>query len=160
MPIQPTTDLCDALGADVRVLDPLFRDFGARRSFAGRIATVLAPEDNSKVKEALSEPGNGRVLVVEGFASRNCAFVGGNLGVLAVKNGWAGIVVHGFVRDSDELAACDLGIRAMGAYPRKTEKRNAGERDVVVQFAGVTFRPGEWLCADADGIVVCATEPA
>lgn len=160
MPWKPTTDLCDALGDEVRVLEPKFMDFGGRPRFSGRIATVLAPEDNSKVKEALGEPGNGRVLVVEGYGSKRCALVGGNLGVLAAKNGWVGIVVHGCVRDSDELAACDLGVRALAAHPRRTEKRGVGERDVVVQFAGVTFNPGDWLCADADGIVVCADEPA
>lgn len=159
MPTQPTADLCDALGDDARVVAPVFKDFGGRRAFSGRIATVRAPEDNSMVREALGEPGEGRVLVVEGHGSTRYALLGGNLAVLAQKNGWAGVVVHGCVRDLAELAECDIGVRALNAIPRRSEKLGRGERDLVVTFAGVSFAPGEWLCADADGMVVCRSQP-
>ena len=94
------------------------------------------------------------VLVVDGGGSMRCALVGGNLGVLAQKNGWAGILVNGAVRDADELEACDIGVRALGTHPRKSVKRNSGERDVAVQFPGTVIRPGDWIYADADGILV------
>lgn len=160
MPFMPTADLCDSLGDDARVVADLgFRDFGKRRSFSGPVATVVAPQDNSMVKAVLQEEGKGRILVVQGFGARERALLGGNLGVLAVRNGWAGVVINGCVRDCVELAECDIGIRALGPSPRKTDKRDAGERDVVVEIGGVRIRPGEWLCADEDGIVVCETEP-
>jgi regulator of ribonuclease activity A len=113
-------------------------------------------EDNSLVKAALDTPGAGRVLVVDGGGSLRRALVGGNLGAAAARNGWAGIVVDGCVRDVAELAACELGIRALAVMPLPTVKRNEGERDVPVQVQGVWVRPGDWLYADADGIVVAA----
>lgn len=149
-----TTDLSDA-HPEAQVCEPDFGDFGGNLDFHGAIATLKVFEDNTLVRTALEAPGQGRVLVVDGGGSRRCALVGGNLGVLAVKNGWAGIVVNGCVRDSEELAAQNLGIKAMGLHPRKSERGlHSGQVDKVVTFSGVTFRPGAWLYADADGIVV------
>jgi regulator of ribonuclease activity A len=161
-----TCDLCDAHKADTdgvfRVLPPAYRDFGGRSRFAGPVSTLRVFEDNSLVKAAVESPGTidtpegpvGRVLVVDGGASLRRALVGGNLAAAAARNGWAGIVVHGAVRDVAELAACELGIRALGVVPMPTLKRNEGERDVAVQLQGIWVRPGDWLYADADGIVV------
>jgi regulator of ribonuclease activity A len=153
-----TCDLCDAHRSDTdgafRVLPPVFRDFGSRKRFAGPVTTVKCYEDNSLVKAALDTPGQGRVLVVDGGASLRRALVGGNLGAAGARNGWAGIVVDGAVRDVAELAACDVGIRALASMPWPTEKRQEGQRDVPVVIQGVTVRPGEWLYADEDGIVV------
>ena len=120
----------------------------------GRVSTVKCFEDNSLVKSALDEPGAQRVLVVDGGGSLRRALIGGNLGAAAARNGWAGVVVHGCVRDAAELAQCDVGIRALALMPLPTEKRNVGERDVAVQIDGVWVRPGDRLFADEDGIVV------
>jgi regulator of ribonuclease activity A len=152
--MQPTTDLCDAHGERVSVAAPIFRSFGGRARFAGTVATLECFEDNSLVRTALEEPGAGRVLVVDGGGSLRCALVGGNLGVLAQRNGWSGIVVHGCVRDTAELRQADVGVLALATNPRRSEKRGAGRRDVAVSFAGVTFAPGAWVCADEDGLIV------
>ena len=127
-------------------------------AFGGTVATVKCFEDNSLVKAALDEPGNGRVLVVDGGGSLRRALVGGNVAAAAAKNGWAGVVVDGAVRDVAELAATAVGIRALALVPLPTEKRNQGERDVAVQIQGVWVRPGDRLVADADGIVVIAAD--
>jgi regulator of ribonuclease activity A len=148
-----TADLCDA-HSDVRVLAPLFRDFGGKRAFAGRARTLRVHEDNALVRTALEMPGNGDVLVVDGGGSLRAALVGGNLGKLAQTHGWSGIVVHGAVRDSAELAQCAVGIKALAAIPRKSAKTGAGDHAVAVTFASVTIAPGEWVYADEDGIVV------
>jgi regulator of ribonuclease activity A len=151
-----TADLCDA-HADLQVCAPLFRDFGGRTAFHGRIATIKVFEDNALVRNALETPGEDRVLVVDGGGSLRCALVGGMLGALAVKNRWAGIVVNGCVRDGAELAAQAVGVRALAAHPRKSFKGlHGGTADLPVEFAGVRFVPGAWLYADADGIVVAA----
>ena len=158
MPDIATCDLCDAHKNDssgaFRVLPPVFRDFGARRRFAGAVTTVKCFEDNTQVKAAVDSPGEGRVLVVDGGASLRRALLGGNLGAAAARNGWAGVVIDGCVRDVAELAACDTGIRALAAMPLPTEKRGEGQRDVAVQLQGVWVRPGDWLYADEDGMVV------
>jgi regulator of ribonuclease activity A len=155
-----TCDLCDLHKDDssgaFRVLPPVFRDFGARRRFAGPVVTIKCFEDNSLVKAVLEEPGRQRVLVVDAGGSLRRALVGGNLASAAARNGWAGVVVHGCVRDAAEMADCEVGIRALALMPLPTEKRNTGERDVPVQIAGVWVRPGDWLYADDDGMVVMA----
>jgi regulator of ribonuclease activity A len=152
-----TTDLCDA-HPDVQVCDPVFWDFGKRRAFHGAIATLKVFEDNALVRAALETAGQGRVLVVDGGGSRRCALVGGMLGVLATDHGWAGLVVHGCVRDVSELAVCEVGIKALAPHPRKSDKGlHGGQAGRAVRFAGVDFRPGAWLYADADGIVVADT---
>lgn len=155
MPLA-TTDLCDAHPSDVRVAEPLFRDFGGLPAFAGPIATLDVFEDNSLVRTALEEQGEGRVLVIDGRGSLRCALLGGNLAALAEEHGWAGVVVFGAVRDTRELAAAKIGVKALAAHPKKSEKKGAGRRDVPVTFAGVTFTPGEWLYADEDGVIVSA----
>lgn len=161
-----TCDLCDARKADstgdFRVLPPVFKDFGQRTKFCGPVVTIKCFEDNSLVKAAVDSQGwidtpQGRVaqvLVVDGGASLRRALVGGNLGAAAARNGWAGVVVDGCVRDSAELAAQAVGIRALAAMPLPTEKRNEGQRGVAVQIQGVWVRPGDWLYADEDGMVV------
>lgn len=159
-PLTSTCDLCDLhkndSSGDFRVLPPAFRSYGGAPKFAGPASTVKCFEDNSLVKAALDEPGEGRVLVVDGGGSLRHALVGGNLAAAAAKNGWAGIVVDGCVRDVEELAACAVGIRALGLMPLPTEKRNVGQRDVPVRVQGVAVRPGDRVVADADGIVVMA----
>ena len=157
-PVFATCDLCDANKNDdsgaFRVLPPVFRDFGARLRFAGPVVTVKCFEDNSLVKAAVDGPGEGRVLVVDGGASLRRALLGGNLGAAAARNGWAGVVIDGCVRDVVELSACKVGIRALASMPLPTEKRGEGQSGVAVQIQGVWVRPGDWLYADEDGIVV------
>jgi regulator of ribonuclease activity A len=155
----PTTcDLCDAHKGDTdgafRVLPPVFRDFGGRTAFFGPVSTAKCFEDNSMLKAAVESPGQGRVLVVDGAGSLRRALIGGNLAAAAAKNGWAGLVIDGCVRDVAELAACDVGIRALAPVPMPTERQGQGQRDVVLQMRGVWVRPGDWLYADADGMVL------
>ncbi len=149
-----TADLCDEFGAEVRVAEPLLRDWGGVPGFAGLIETLRVLEDNALVRQTLEAPGGGRVLVVDGGGSRRTALVGGNLAALAHRNGWAGLVIHGCIRDSAEVGATPVGVKALDVIPRKSAKSGAGERGVPVTFAGITFVPGAHLYADADGIVV------
>jgi regulator of ribonuclease activity A len=154
-----------AVAAGRRVLPPVFRDFGARRVFCGPVVTVKCFEDNTLVKAAVESAGFqetaagriGKVLVVDGAGSLRRALLGGNLGAAAARNGWAGVVIDGCVRDVAELAAHDVGIRALASMPLPTERKNQGLQDLAVQIQGVWVHPGDWLYADADGIVVSAT---
>ena len=160
MGLMATCDLCDLhrddTSGDFRVLPPVFRDFGGRASFSGPVATVKCHDDNSLVKAAVESAGQGRVLVVDGGGSMRRALVGGNLAAAAARNGWAGLVVDGCVRDAAELAAVDLGLRALALMPLPTDRRQQGQAEVAVQIQGVWVRPGDWLYADVDGIVVMA----
>jgi len=162
-PTASTCDLCDQHKADTdgafRVLPPVFRDYGARTCFSGTVVTVKCYEDNTPVKLAVESPGEGRVLVVDGAGSLRRALLGGNLGAAAARNGWAGLVIDGAVRDQAELAVCDTGIRALALVPMPTDRKAPGQTGVAVSIQGVWVRPGEWLCADADGIVVMPAAP-
>lgn len=161
-----TCDLCDLYKNDgsgaFRVLPPVFRDFGAVSTFAGPVVTVKCFEDNSLVKAAVDSPGTmvtadglvAQVLVVDGGGSLRRALLGGNLAKAAARNGWAGVVIDGCVRDVAELGQEPVGIRALAAMPLPTEKRQQGEAGIPVQVQGVWVRPGDWLYADADGMVV------
>jgi regulator of ribonuclease activity A len=161
-----TCDLCDTFkndsSGDFRVLPPVFRDFGAVRKFCGPVVTVKCFEDNSLVKAAVDSIGFeetpagrvGKVLVVDGGGSLRRALLGGNLGSAAARNGWAGVVIDGCVRDVAELAGHAVGIRALASMPLPTEKRHEGQKDQAIQLQGVWVRPGDWLYADEDGVVV------
>jgi regulator of ribonuclease activity A len=151
---RPTTDLCDELGSHAQVMAPGMLDFGGTPAFSGPVTTLQVHEDNGLVRAALEEPGDGRVLVVDGGASLAAALVGGNLGKLAEQHRWSGIVIWGAVRDVIELRRCHIGIRALAASPRKSGKSGTGRRDVAVAIGGVTIEPGQWLVADEDGIIV------
>ena len=149
----PVTDLCDKYSDDLQILDPVFTDFGGRLDFAGPVSTVKCFEDNSLVRLALEEPGEGRVLVIDGGGSERCALLGDNLAQLAIDNEWAGILVFGCIRDSADISQMDVAVKAVNTHPKKSFKKNQGERDVPVRFGGVNFMPGDWLYADLDGVV-------
>ncbi len=155
-----TTDLSDKYTTDVQVADPIFRDFGGRIAFHGPAKTLKLFEDNSLVRAQLEQPGEGRVLVVDGGGSLRCALVGDQLGELAVNNGWAGIVVYGCIRDSAVIATQAVGVKALATHPRKSLKKGVGEEDLSLSFAGLTVAPGDWIYADADGLLVSRSELA
>lgn len=149
-----TADLVDELGDALQSCDAQFRQFGGRTRFRGRVRTIRCFQDNALVKQVLSQPGHGQVLVIDGDGSLHTALVGDIIAGLGVASGWEGVVVNGAVRDASALGGLDLGIKALGSNPRRSAKAGAGEVDVPVAFGGVTFRPGDHLYSDEDGIVV------
>jgi regulator of ribonuclease activity A len=151
---RSTADLCDAHSDRVQICEPMFLHYGGLAAFSGTVSTIRCFEDNSRIAEAVESPGENRVLVVDGGGSRRHALLGDRLGKAAVRNGWAGVIIYGCIRDSAELALLPIGIRALGTMPLRSDKRGEGERDGPVRFAGVTFRPGDHVYVDADGIVV------
>ena len=153
-----TADLCDEYAADIQVAEPVFRIYGSRRSFCGQVVTVRVFEDNSLVRSALEEAGNGQVLVVDGGASRRCALLGGDIARLASENGWSGVIINGCIRDRLDIDATDIGVRALDTCPRKSRKQGLGERDVDLCFAGIDVTPGDYIFADEDGVVVSARD--
>ncbi|SDU02662.1 ribonuclease E activity regulator RraA [Halopseudomonas salegens] len=151
-----TPDLCDKY-PDVAVVEPMFSNFGGHDSFGGQIVTIKCFEDNSIVKEQVDQDGRGKVMVVDGGGSLRRAMLGDMLAEKAAKNGWEGIIIYGCVRDVDVLIQTPLGIQALASHPMKTDKRGVGDLNVPVTFAGVTFRPGEYVYADNNGIIVSPT---
>ncbi len=149
-----TTDLCDANEGKVRALAPMFRSYGGKTRFAGPIRTLKVFEDNALVRATLDTPGNGTVLVVDAGGSLRCAMLGDQLALLGVKNGWAGVIMYGCIRDSGPIARMDLGVFALATHPMKSVKKGAGDVDIPVTFGGVTFVPGQYLYADEDGVIV------
>jgi len=138
----------------VRIVTPMFQHYGGRSSFCGQLVTLKLFEDNTLVREVLAEDGRGKVLLIDGGGSMRCALLGDQLAILAHKNAWEGIVVYGCIRDSEDIGRIDLGVRALNTHPLKSIKKGVGDRDLAVSFGGVTFRPGEWIYVDSDGVVV------
>ncbi|MDX1505128.1 MAG: ribonuclease E activity regulator RraA [Spongiibacter sp.] len=149
-----TPDLCDEHGDAVQVIELQFKHYGANHHFGGEIVTIKCFEDNSLVAEQVKTAGNGRVLVVDGGGSPRRSLLGDNLAAAAVKNGWAGIVIYGYLRDVEEIAPMPLGVMALGSVPRKTEKRNEGQLNVSLHFGQCTITPGQYLYADETGVII------
>ena len=155
-----TPDLCDAHEGAVRVLSPIFNNYGGVSVFYGKAVTIKCFEDNSVVKELVSQPGEGQVIVMDGGGSLRRAILGDMLAEKAAENGWAGLIINGCIRDVDEIGKTNLGVKALNIHPMKTEKRGIGDLNVPVQIAGQMIRPGEWIYADNNGVLVSAEELA
>ena len=151
-----TPDLCDAFPELVRVVEPLFTNYGGRSAFGGEILTIKCHEDNSLVKEQVGNSGNGRVMLVDGGGSLRCALLGDMLAAKAVENGWAGIIIFGCIRDVDDIRTMDLGVQALRTIPIKSNRQGRGDLNIPVTFSGVTFQPGEYVYADNNGIIVAS----
>lgn len=152
-----TPDLCDQ-HPEVEVFDVIFTNYGGKTSFGGEVVTVKCFEDNSLVKELVSTSGDGKVMVVDGGGSLRAALLGDMLAENAVKNGWQGLIIYGCIRDVDVIKTLDLGVKALNIHPRKTEKRGLGDLNVVLTFAGVTVKPGMYVYADNNGIILSKKE--
>jgi regulator of ribonuclease activity A len=149
-----TPDICDRYSAEIQVLEPLFTEYGGRQKFCGEIVTIKCFEDNSMVKQTLASAGHGKVMVVDGGGSLRCALLGDLLGAMAAQNGWQGLLINGCVRDVEILKGIELGVQALNCHPLKSNKRNVGQVNEPVRFAGALFEPGQYLYADENGIVV------
>ena len=151
-----TPDLCDAYPELVRVAEPVFTNYGGRPAFGGEIITVKCHEDNSLVKEHVSNLGEGKVMVVDGGGSLRCALLGDMLAEKAAENNWAGLIIFGCIRDVDEIRKTQLGVQALRTIPIKSNRKGRGDLNIPVTFAGVTFHPGEYVYADNNGVIVSA----
>ncbi|PIE00409.1 MAG: ribonuclease activity regulator protein RraA [Thiothrix nivea] len=138
----------------LQIAQPGFFSYGANKRFSGQIVTIKIHEDNSLVRELMAEDGTGKVLVVDGGGSTRCALLGDMLAEKGVKNGWNGLIIYGLIRDSVDINAMAIGVKALGTFPLKSVKRGVGLRDEVVHFHDVTFVPGHYVYSDEDGIVV------
>ncbi|WP_100330339.1 ribonuclease E activity regulator RraA [Bacillus xiapuensis] len=149
-----TADLCDEFGGQVKVCKLELKSYGGKKRFSGPVSTVKVFEDNVLVKSALQTIPRGHVLVVDGGGSRNCALLGDRLGEIAEKRQIAGMIIYGCVRDTAELAKQNIGVMALGSNPLKSIKKGEGETNILVQFGDVDWKPGHYVYADEDGIIV------
>ncbi|MDU0355046.1 putative 4-hydroxy-4-methyl-2-oxoglutarate aldolase [Paraglaciecola aquimarina] len=149
-----TPDLFDDHRGSVDVAESGLHHYGAKTSFYGQAVTVTCPEDNSKAVEALKTDGTGKILVINGFASKKYAFVGDIMADNAIKNNWQGVVINGCVRDIEILKDMQLGVMALGCVPRSTVKRGVGDTAQNVELLSITVKPNDWLYADVNGLIV------
>ena len=149
-----TADICDQQENKVKIALPIFKSFGQKKSFGGEIVTVKVFEDNVLVKEMLGKNGKGKVLVVDGGGSLRCALMGDNLAKMVLDNEWEGVLIYGCIRDSADIDKMEVGVKALNTIPFKSRKGGNGEVDVAVTFAEVSFKPGEFVYADEDGVIV------
>jgi len=149
-----TADLCDAYPDLVKIVEPIFKNYGGKDSFGGEIVTVKCFEDNSRVKENAGKPGVGKVMVVDGGGSLIRALLGDLIAETALRNGWEGFIIYGCIRDVKQIGNMEIGVKALNSIPLKTERKGAGEENIQITFGCVTFKPGEFVYADSTGIIV------
>ena len=152
--MKSTCDISDQLHPHVQYLNPIFKSYGGKTAFSGRIVTIKCFEDNSLVEEALKMNGKGCVLVIDAGESLRCAMLGDKRALDAIKNEWEGVIVNGSIRDSVMINSMPIGIRALGVCPRKSIKKGNGKRNLTVDFSNVKFIPNHYLYADEDGVIV------
>ena len=149
-----TADICDKNDKNLQVLDPIFKSYGGVSMCHGEVTTIELHEDNSDLVKLLrDENGAGKICVVD-VKGDYCAVVGENLMKFAYENNWAGIVIHGYVRDTHETKQIPVGLFALGTYPHKSVKKKDSKRDIELNFAGVNIKVGDTLYADNDGIII------
>ena len=149
-----TADLFDDFEDQLQSCELSFQNFGGIKSFFGQISTIRCHEDNSLIRQTLSERGQGRVLVIDGAGSLRKALVGDMIAELARSNGWSGIVVHGAIRDSVAIGNLQIGLKALSTNPRKSSKTGSGFQKIPLQFGNICFTPNHWIYCDYDGIAV------
>ena len=120
-----------------------FNSYGARSVFEGEVVTVVCPDDNSLAKELISQKGDGKILFIEGNASKAVALLGDNLAQQALDNNWSGIVVNGMVRDVEILNHSTRHI-CKRFLSKKSNKNNAGNINVDICIDGVDIKPSFW----------------
>ncbi len=148
-----TADMCDEHHEDVQVLEHIFKSYGKREKFRGRVVTIKLDEDNRGLIELLKEDGKGKVAVVD-VGAKFCAVVGENLMLMAQKNGWEGIIINGYVRDVHITKDIDVGLLALGTCPKRSKKTSPSKRGVELNFGGVVFSDGMEVFSDHDGVIV------
>lgn len=153
MTVISTPDLTDE-HPEALAIELQFTSYGLIRQFGGQAVTIKCHEDNSLLKQCVEEPGQGRVIVVDGGGSRRRALFGDMLAEKAAANGWAGVVINGVIRDVDEIGRTPLGVQALGSCPVKTEKLGVGQRDIDIHIGGVVIAPGDFVYADNNGVIV------
>ena len=149
-----TADLHDAYPTEVAVLDAQFRSFGGVMRFCGPCETVRAFEDHRPVRAVAETPGSGRVLIVDGGGSMRFGLMGGGIAETASRNGWVGAIVLGAIRDSAEIAPLRFGVKALGTTARRAEAAVGGLVGLALECAGAVIRPGDWIYADEDAVLV------
>ncbi len=106
-----------------------------------------------------AKPGEVGVIVMEG--TLDVAAMGNLMGTAAKVRGMAGMVLDGAVRDVGDLRAMGLTVYARSIVPSTAVGRYATvARNVPVECAGVTVRPGDIIVAGEDGVVVVPQERA
>lgn len=148
-----TADLLDNY-PESEVLPLRLLSFGSLKKFCGKAMTVVAPEDNSFVRQTLEGKGEGRVLIVDGGGSMNCALLGDRLASLAIENNWQGIIINGCIRDSILIEDMPVGIKAIGTNPRKSEKRELGKVGEAIKISGIEIKTSSWVYSDSDGVII------
>ena len=151
-----TPDLSDKYPDKDFLLD--FQCFSRIKSMHGQISTVFCPDDNSFVREMLSENGHQKIMFIDGAKSKNVALLGDNLAALAIENNWSGIIVNGRIRDAEIISQLDVAVFALGTCPRKSSKKNQGKKNIELLIDGLTIKPGDWVYADINGILISDSE--
>ena len=151
-----SADLCDTHPEKVQVLGPGYTNYGAALKIEGEVVTIRLDHNNADLITLLrDEDGQGKVVVVD-VDQAYYAVVGENLMKFALASGYAGIIVNGYIRDTLQIKDIPVALYALGTCPRKSIPVTQAERNIPLSFGGAEFRPGDYVYADTDGVIVTA----
>ncbi|WP_296575592.1 RraA family protein [Phreatobacter sp.] len=149
----PTALLSDNMGR-LFAAGPALRPMHDGTPMLGFALTVRTrPGDNLLVHKAIDMAGPGDVVVVEAGGVLTNAIIGEIMATIALKNGVAGIVIDGAIRDSDAIAAMSLPIFAAGVTHRGPYKDGPGEINTGAVIGGQHVAPGDLVVGDTDGVL-------
>lgn len=121
----------------------------------GPALTVALPrDDGTALILALSQAQAGDVLVVDRGNDDRHACWGAVMSAAAEASGLAGVVIDGFVTDTNAIRAKGPPVWCKGRSPLTTKRRGGGTVGGAVRCGGVTVRPGDLVLADENGVVV------
>lgn len=147
-------DICDDV-PEAQVCELMFHDFAKRACFHGEAVTFSTYEDNKGILDVIRRGGKGKVLVIDGRGSMRRALCGGNIATEACEQGWEGMIFNAAVRDVHEFADLDFGVKALKSTAMRPYTNGIGLADVELRFGGVVIRPGDYVYADLDAVIVC-----
>jgi regulator of RNase E activity RraA len=126
---------------------------------AGPAFTVeVRPGDNLMIHAALALAKPGDVLVIDGKADQTCALMGTIMMHAARQRGLAGVVMDAAVRDALDLEEMDFPVFSVGTNPNGPTKEIGGRIGHPISCGGVTVNPGDFITADADGVMCVERE--
>ena len=148
------TDVCDVVDLSCVMRYAIRPLWPGMPRIAGPAFTVrTAKHDNLMFHAAIYLARPGDVIVVEA-GDDEMAVAGGNVCAIAQRNGVAGLVVDGVIRDVGEARDNRFPVFARGASPIPAKRGGAGDMNATIRCGGVVVNPGDVVVADEEGVVV------
>jgi regulator of RNase E activity RraA len=163
------SDCLDHVGIRNQVLPPRIRPLQPTSRAAGRAMTVLtAPVDDTRddpvevykgIARAIDALKPGDVMVVS--TCHRGSYWGELMATASSIKGAVGVVADAYARDTGAIERMGFPTFVAGVSAQDSVGRmDVVDVDVEIGIEGVTIRPGDFVLADQDGVVVVPADAA